>query len=111
VDLKHDWAPRAAVWIRWATTGKSRRSGASTRAPDGPRIALPSSGLRIINYTRRTSTLTPPPRATPGLIGDPGGFTEPDPNIHGQYPTGVVGRSEVMTDVAVGIKGSIAITA
>jgi hypothetical protein len=64
---------------------------------------------RIINYS--PTDFHPDPAAerdfdTPSAIL--GGFTEPsDPNIHGQYITEVIvgAEREVMTDVAVGIKG------
>ena len=115
VDLKHDWAPRLGVI--WDPTGDHRTKvfGSYGRFYEEIPMDLVIRSFsyerqpRIINYDR---TDFHPNAGAESDFGTPsailGGFTEPsDPNIHGQYLTeAIVGAErEVMTDVAVGIKG------
>jgi hypothetical protein len=115
VDLKHDWAPRAGVI--WDPTNDHRTKVFASYGRFYEEIPMDlvirsfsyERQPRIINYDR--TDFHPNPAAesdfgTPSAIL--GGFTEPsDPNIHGQYMTeAIVGfEREVVTDVAVGVKG------
>ena len=115
VDLKHDWAPRAGVI--WDPTNDHRSKVFASYGRFYEEIPMDlvirsfsfERQPRIINYS--PTDFHPDPAAerdfdTPSAIL--GGFTEPsDPNIHGQYLTEVIvgAEREVMTDVAVGIKG------
>jgi hypothetical protein len=115
VDLKHDWAPRAGVI--WDPTGDHRTKvfGSFGRFYEEIPMDLVIRSFsferqpRIINYD--PTDFHPNPAAENDFRTSStilGGATEPtDPNIHGQYLTeGIVGAErEVMTDVAVGIKG------
>jgi hypothetical protein len=115
VDLKHDWAPRAGVIWDPTSDGRSKVFASYGRFYEEIPMDLVIRSFsferqpRIINYD--PTDFHPNPAAENDL-GTPsailGGFTEPsDPNIHGQYLTEVVvgGQREVMTDIAVGIKG------
>jgi hypothetical protein len=115
VDLKHDWAPRAGVI--WDPTNDHRSKVFASYGRFYEEIPMDlvirsfsfERQPRIINYS--PTDFHPNPAAesdfgTPSAIL--GGFTEPsDPNLHGQYLTEVVvgAEREVMTDVAVGVKG------
>lgn len=115
VDLKHDWAPRAGVI--WDPTNDHRSKVFASYGRFYEEIPMDlvirsfsfERQPRIINYS--PTDFHPDPAAekdfdTPSAIL--GGFTEPsDPNLHGQYITEVIvgAEREVMTDVAVGIKG------
>ncbi len=115
VDLKHDWAPRAGVI--WDPTSDHRTKVFASYGRFYEEIPM-DLVIRSFSYERQPRIINysptdhrPDPDAESDL-GTPsailGGFTEPsDPNIHGQYLTEFVvgGEREVMTDVAVGIKG------
>ena len=115
VDLKHDWAPRAGVI--WDPTNDHRTKVFASYGRFYEEIPMDlvirsfsfERQPRIVNYDRTDFHPNPAAEsdlATPSAIL--GGFTEPsDPNLHGQYMTeAIVGfEREVVTDVAVGLKG------
>ena len=115
VDLKHDWAPRAGVI--WDPTSDHRTKVFASYGRFYEEIPM-DLVIRSFSYERQPRIINYSPtdhQPDPGAesdLGTPsailGGFTEPsDPNIHGQYLTEFVvgGEREVMTDVAVGLKG------
>ncbi len=115
VDLKHDWAPRAGVI--WDPTNDHRTKVFASYGRFYEQIPM-DLVIRSFSYERQPRIINYSPtdhHPDPGAEADLGtssailgGFTEPsDPNIHGQYLTEFVvgGEREVMTDIAVGIKG------
>ena len=115
VDLKHDWAPRLGVIWDPSRDHRSKVFASFGRFYEEIPMDLVIRSFsferqpRIINYSPTDFHPDPAAEADYGTSSAIlGGFTEPsDPNIHGQYLTEFIigGEREVVTDVAVGIKG------
>jgi outer membrane receptor for ferrienterochelin and colicin len=115
IDLKHDWAPR--VGVVWDPTNDHRSKVFASYGRFYEQIPM-DLVIRSFSYERQPRIINySPTDFHPNANAESdygtgsailGGFTEPsDPNIHGQYLSEYIvgGEREVITDLAVGVKG------
>jgi len=115
IDLKKDYAPR--LGIAWDPNGDHKTKVFASLGRFYEQIPM-DLVIRSFSYERQPAiinfspTSTAPDPAAEALYGTGskilGGFTEPsDPNLKNQYLTEYIlgGEREVVTDVAVGVKG------